>query len=244
MMYLTREERLLNVESIKNTRDLGGYETQEGSFTHTHRYVRAATPAHLTERDKAYLYDYGVRCIVDLRSQYEIEKAPNQMRGYKDIEYFHVDIFGDPNATLVPQSGVSFKDMGDLYCLMLDHFQNSFRKVFQIFLEHLDICVLFHCSAGKDRTGVIAALLLDLAGCHMYDIVKDYSESYENNQEIYEELLKLANNENAHYLMSDPIYMMKMMDHLYEQYGSARGYLRVLGFQDEDIDALVHNLTI
>ena len=126
-------------------------------------------------------------------------------------EYFHVDIFGDPNATLVPQSGVSFKDMGDLYCLMLDHFQNSFRKVFQIFLEHLDTCVLFHCSAGKDRTGVTAALLLDLAGCHMYDIVKDYSESYENNQEIYEELLKLANNENAHYLMSDPIYMMKMI---------------------------------
>lgn len=244
MMYLTREERLLHVESIKNTRDLGGYETQEGSFTHTHRYVRAATPAHLTEKDKAYLYDYGVRCIVDLRGQNEIEKAPNQMKGYKDVAYYHVDIFGDPNASLVPKDGRPFKDMGDLYCIMLDQFQNSIRKVFEIFLDHLGTCVLFHCSAGKDRTGVIAALLLDLAGCHMYDIVKDYSESYENNQEIYDELLKMATKENAHYLLSDPTFMMKMMDHLYENYGSARGYLKLLGFSDEDIDALVHNLTI
>lgn len=244
MMYLTREERLLDVDSIKNTRDLGGYETQEGSFTHTHRYVRAATPAHLSEEDKVYLYDYGVRCIIDLRGQNEIEKAPNQMKGYRDVAYYHVDIFGDPNASLVPQDGRAFKDMGDLYCIMLDQFQNSIRKVFEIFLDHLDTCVLFHCSAGKDRTGVIAALLLDLAGCHMYDIVKDYSESYENNHEIYDELLKMASKDNAHYLLSDPTFMMKMMDHLYENYGSARGYLSLLGFKDEDIDALVHNLTI
>ena len=72
MMYLTREERLLPLNSIFNTRDLGGYETQEGSFTKTHKYIRAATPAHLSEEDKAYLYNYGVRVIIDLRGENEI----------------------------------------------------------------------------------------------------------------------------------------------------------------------------
>lgn len=244
MMYLTREDRLLPLESIRNTRDLGGYETQEGSYTKTHRYIRAATPAHLTEKDKAYLYDYGVRVIIDLRGENEIIQAPNQMQHYRDVQYYHVDLFGDKNATLVPQNAPTFKDMGDLYCIMLDHLQPNMKKVFDLFLKHINETILFHCSAGKDRTGVIAALLLDLAGCHPYDIIKDYSESYENNKEIYDELLKMATSENAHYLLSDPIYMMKMMDHLQEHYGSARSYLIQIGLTENEVEQLIENFTI
>jgi len=244
MMYLTREDRLLPLNSIYNTRDLGGYETQEGSYTKTHKYIRAATPAHLSEEDKAYLYDYGVRIIVDLRGKNEIIQAPNQMRDYKDIQYYHIDLFGDENAAVVPQNGMQFKDMGDLYCLMLDHLQSNIKAVFDLFLKHLDKTILFHCSAGKDRTGVIAALLMDLAGCHPYDIVKDYSESYENNKPIYDELLKLATRENEHFLLSDPLYMLKMLDHLTETYGSARGYLLDIGLSEEEIESLIENFTI
>lgn len=244
MMYLTREERLLPLESIFNTRELGGYETQEGSFTRTHCYIRAATPAHLTKKDKDYLYDYGVRVIIDLRGENEIIQAPNQMKDYKDIQYYHVDLFGDRNAAVVPQNGMVFKDMGDLYCLMLDQLQPNIKAVFDLFLQHQHETILFHCSAGKDRTGVIAALLLDLAGCHPYDIVKDYSESFENNQPIYEELLKLASKENQHFLLSDPLYMLKMLDHLAENYGSARHYLKEIGLSEEELDTLVENFTI
>lgn len=243
MMYLTREERLLPLESIYNTRDLGGYETQEGSFTKTHKYIRAATPAHLSEKDKDYLYHYGVRVIIDLRGENEIQAAPNQMRHYRDVQYYHVDLFNDPSASLVSQSLV-FRDMGDLYCEMLDHRQDNIKKVFTLFLSHLSDTILFHCSAGKDRTGVIAALLLDLAGCHPYDIVKDYSESFENNQPIYNELLKLASSENQHYLLSDPLYMLKMLDHLSEVYGSAQNYLKEIGLTEEEIQLLQENFTI
>ncbi|WRK55297.1 tyrosine-protein phosphatase [Coprobacillaceae bacterium CR2/5/TPMF4] len=55
---------------------------------------------------------------------------------------------------------------------------------------------MFNCSAGKDRTGVIAALLMDLAGCHEYDIVKDYSESYENNLKVMAKLEELVDEDN------------------------------------------------
>lgn len=244
MMYLTREERLLPLQSIFNTRDLGGYETQEGSYTKTHKYIRAATPAHLIEEDKEYLYNYGVRVIIDLRGENEIKQAPNQMKDYKDIQYYHVDLFGDKNAAVIPHNQMNFKDMGDLYCLMLDYLQPNFKTVFDLFLKHIDQTILFHCSAGKDRTGVISALLLDLAGCHPYDIVKDYSESYENNQPIYDELLKLANEENAHFLLSSPTYMLKMLDHLSENYGSAKGFLQKIGLFEDEIDLLQQNFTI
>ena len=244
MMYLTREERLLPLNSIFNTRDLGGYETQEGSFTKTHKYIRAATPAHLSEEDKAYLYNYGVRVIIDLRGENEILQAPNQMKDYKDVQYYHVDVFGDKNAAVVPQNDIEFKDMGDLYCIMLDQLQPNLKKVFDLFLKHIDQTILFHCSAGKDRTGVISALLLDLAGYHAYDIVKDYSESFENNKPIYDELLKIASKENQHLLLSDPLFMLKMLDHLSENYGSARTYLKEIGLSEEEVDKLFENFTI
>lgn len=243
MMYMTKEDRLLPLNSLRNTRELGGYETQEGSYTKTHCYIRGATPAFLNEEDAKYLYDYGVRVIIDLRGQNEIEKAPNPLKDYKDIQYYHVDVFGDRNASLVP-SNASFKDMGELYCIMLDYLKPNIKKVFDLFLENLDSTILFHCSAGKDRTGVISALLLDLVGCHPYDIVKDYSESYENNREIYDELLKLTTKENEHFLSSDPLYMLKMMDHLSENYGSSRAYLLNIGLTEDDIDDLIYHFTI
>lgn len=244
MMYLTKEDRLLPLTSIRNTRELGGYETQEGSYTKTHKYIRAATPAHLSEEDKDFLYNYGVRVIIDLRGENEIQKAPNQMKDYKDIQYFHVDVFGDANASLVPQDGFPFKDMGELYCMMLDNLKPNIKKVFDLFLEYQDQTILFHCSAGKDRTGVISALLLDLAGCHPYDIVKDYTESYENNKEIYDELLAMISPEQAHFLLSDPLYMLKMLDHLNENYGSARAYLLEIGLSEDEIMQIIENFTI
>ncbi len=243
MMYMTKEDRLLPLKTFRNTRELGGYETQEGSYTKTHRYIRAATPAFLDEEDAKYLVDYGVSVIVDLRGDNEIEKAPSPLKSHPDMTYYHIDLFGDPKASLFPKN-MSFKDMGDLYCLMLDYLKPNMKKVFDIFLNHLGETVLFHCSAGKDRTGVISALLLDLAGCHPYDIVKDYSESYENNIEIYEELLKLTTKENEHFLSSDPLFMLKMMDHLSENYGSSRAYLMEIGLEEDEINDLFENFII
>ena len=80
MMYMTKEDRLLPLNSLRNTRELGGYETQEGSYTKTHCYIRGATPAFLNEEDAQYLYDYGNRVINDLRGQNEIEKATNPLK--------------------------------------------------------------------------------------------------------------------------------------------------------------------
>lgn len=237
MQYMTREERLLKVKSVKNIRDLGGYETQEGYFTKAHKYIRSSAPTKVTKEDLQYIKDYGIKVAIDLRGDFEVKMAKSVFVDDKDIEYIHIDLFDNPGASLVPDNK-EFKDMGDLYMIMLDQLQKRIYEVFKVFLNHPYDGILFHCSAGKDRTGVISALLLDLAGCHEYDIVKDYAESFENNQEIYEELLKVTPNGNEQFLLSQPLYMMKMLNHLRENYGSAKNYLCTIGFSEEEVEDL------
>ena len=243
MQYMTREERFLNVTSIHNARDLGGYETQGGRYTKAHKYVRCAGMSNLTEVDRQYLLDYGIKAVIDLRSAYEKKTSPDVIADDEDFDYYDIDFFGNKDAVLIPK-GFDFKDMGDLYCLLLDNAKDKIKEIFRIFLKYPYDGVIFHCSAGKDRTGVTAALLLDLAGCHEYDIVKDYSESYENNEAINEELEKNLEPDQARYLYSEPLYMMKMLNHIRENYGSAKEYLALLRFSEDEIDQLIEDFTI
>ncbi len=244
MHYLTREERMIQLEKMYNTRDLGGYETQSSYYTKTHRFIRAASPALMSEKDREKLYDYGVRIEIDLRGSFEREKAPSRLKGYKDITYFTVDLLSGMNVDVIPKDMREFKSIADLYIMMLEYCKPKIKEVFDIFLNHLDTTILFNCSAGKDRTGVIAALLLDLAGCHDYDIVKDYMESFENIQPMYEVLLSGVGEEQENFLASKPQYMMLFLDHLRENYGSAKTYLLELGFTEEEVQEIEDSFKI
>ena len=82
MMQLSREERMLQVESMTNIRDLGGYETQSGYYTKSHKFIRSTNPSKLTDEEKEYLYNYGIRLQIDLRSDFEIEQQPSSLIGY------------------------------------------------------------------------------------------------------------------------------------------------------------------
>lgn len=245
MLYMTREERMLSLEKMVNTRDLGGYETQGGTYSRAHKYIRASSPAQATENDIDFLKNYGIKAVIDLRSDFEKEHQKNPFCNIKDIDFYEVNLFDSSSAAIVPDEVKQYKDLGGVYIYMLESMKNKFKDIFDIFLKYPYDGVMFHCSAGKDRTGMIAALLLDLIGCHEYDIVKDYSESYENNMEINEELSKMMDNEEAkQYLKSSPRYMMEFLDYLREHYGSSRGYLMEIGLSYDEIEQLVENFTI
>ena len=87
-------------------------------------------------------------------------------------------------------------------------------------------------------------MLMDLAGCHEYDIVKDYSESYENNMAMIKELEAMMADGNEKYLGSDPRMMMKFLAYLREYYGSAKGYLKNIGLSEEQVVQLAENFVI
>ena len=243
MMQLSREERMLQVESMTNIRDLGGYETQSGYYTKSHKFIRSTNPSKLTDEEKEYLYNYGIRLQIDLRSDFEIEQQPSSLIGYKDIEYIRIDLMKTKNLNVLPKEIANYKDLAGFYIYMLEANKEQFKELFEVFYDHPYDAIMFNCSAGKDRTGVVAALLF-LAGCHEYDIVKDYSESYENNLSLIPELEKIIDAKNHVYLESEPRMMMELLDYLRSNYGSAKEYLISCGFDEEKIMDIIENFTI
>jgi len=242
---MTREERMISLEKMANTRDLGGYETQGGTYSKAHKYIRASSPANATKKDIQTLKDYGIKAVIDLRSDFEKEHQKNPFQKEADIDFYEVNLFDSTKASIVPEEVKQYKDLGGVYIYTLEGMKKNFKKIFDIFLKYPYEGVMFHCSAGKDRTGMVAALLLDLIGCHEYDIVKDYSESYENNKEINEELLAMMKNEEAkQYLNSSPRYMMEFLDYLREHYGSSKEYLIEIGLSYDEIEQIIENFTI
>ena len=208
MLYMTREERLIPLEKMSNTRDLGGYETQGGQYSKSHKYIRAASPTNATQADLQDLKNYGIKAVIDLRSDFEKEHQVNPFKDDEDIDFYEVNLFDSTNASIVPEEVKQYKDLGGVYIYLLESMKYKFKELFEIFLKYPDEGVMFHCSAGKDRTGVTAGLLLDLIGCHEYDIVKDYSESYENNMDMNQELSKIMDEDASSYLKSSPLYVM------------------------------------
>lgn len=244
MMQLSREERMLHIGKLTNVRDLGGYETQDGYYTKSHKFVRSTCPSGIVDELKEKFYDYGIRTVVDLRSDYELVHQPHSLKDYKDIEYFHINLLKMEDLSVIPDDIRDYQDLSGFYIFMIEANKDQFKKVFEIFLDHPYDCILFNCSAGKDRTGVISALLLDLAGCHEYDIVKDYSESYENNMAMIKELEAMMSDGDEKYLGSDPRMMMKFLAYLREYYGSAKGYLMDIGLSEEQVVQLAENFVI
>lgn len=245
MIYMTREERLLPLEKMTNTRDLGGYETQGGMFTKAHKYIRGSSPTHSTQEDLKKLKDYGVEVVVDLRSPFEKSQGENPFKKDEDVEYYEVNLFDSLASEAKDAQFKEYRDLGGVYVYMLEHRKKEIKDIFDIFIKHSYECTLFHCTSGKDRTGVISILLMDLAGCHEYDIVKDYSETYENNKEINDYLLTLIEDEEAKdFIKSSPRYVMELLDYIRENYGSAKEYLIHIGMSYEDVDMLVENFTI
>ena len=103
MLYMTREERLLKLEKMVNTRDLGGYETQSGSFSKAHKYIRASSPAQASLKDIEDIKAYGVKAVIDLRSDFEKEHQRNPFKNEDDIDYYEVNLFDSTKASVVPE---------------------------------------------------------------------------------------------------------------------------------------------
>ena len=226
--------RRIHLQQAINVRDLGGYPTP-GGCTPYGRFIRADNMYGLTDADREFLYQAGVRTVLDLRTPGECQRQPNCFEGWKDVQVIHCSLLGE---SLDSFTGF-MRSLGENYSEMIVRDRDNYRELFEAILEAVPRGgVLFHCTAGKDRTGVTAALLLALAGCEDADIVADYALT-----DIYlrpKVKLFLQHNPDA-----DPALFrapMESMDRftafVREKFGSARGYLRSLGFTDAQLDTI------
>lgn len=175
-------QRHLPWQGCFNVRDVGGYPTVDGGRTRWGALIRSDDLGRLTPEGEASLVDYGVRTIVDLRSGWELE-APHPFRpvapptgeatGADVPAYLNLTLRDLDDAHLDRALNAS-SSVAEAYCLFLDHGAASFARIARAFTDAPPGGVLVHCAAGKDRTGLIVAVLLALAGVRDDAIVADY----------------------------------------------------------------------
>jgi protein-tyrosine phosphatase len=239
--------RLLEWEGCLNARDLGGYATEGGQETRWGAVVRSDSPAALTEAGRAALADYGVRAIVDLRLPAELADHPNPFAepGDHGIVYTNVS-FIDPAAA--PPDAVS--TLAEDYLQMLDRYrQGVAQSMAAIASAPADGAVLIHCAAGKDRTGLISALLLGLVGVPADTVAADYAMTAELLRPRDEAWLAAAPPEEraereamlARYAPTAEV-MLEVLAGLEERHGGVEGYLREAGVSPADLERLRERL--
>lgn len=230
--------RRLPLRGLYNIRDLGGYAVP-GGRTRFGVFIRAEAPCGLPPETVERLLHYGVRRAVDLRSPTESALRPSDLAAVMDC-------------AACPQGGEaeSFStgrpvDWQQVYIARCEDNRPWVRRFLELAAE-TPAGLLFHCTTGKDRTGLCACFLLSLAGVDRADIVADYAVS-----EIYLEPVFQAMRSGALQPQGDGTQyhetmfhtpstaMAGLLDYLERKYGSVRDYLATAGVTTKTMDAIV-----
>jgi protein-tyrosine phosphatase len=221
----------LPLKGTANTRDLGGYPTKDGHVTKWQVFVRSDDLYELTESDKHLLKDYGLSTIIDLRSAPELQTRPNPYANDPLVDYHNVSLFENASPQVLSKAPADL--LKSMYIEMLELHQDQVKAIFETIASAKEGMILFHCAAGKDRTGVIAMLLMGLVKVPNRDIVSNYEVSFTNlRRNTY---FKQHENPNSQLLFSTNTNMEDTIRFVRDQYGSIENYLLTIGLSKETL---------
>ncbi|MBC1944333.1 tyrosine-protein phosphatase [Listeria booriae] len=233
-------ERTISLEGCFNFRDLGGYVNTAGKTVKWGKLYRSSLLTNITEKDKDTLEKLGVSWICDLRSTSEIAAKPTPVLAH--IQNRHIPIGTAKNESTESQK-IDIPDdhrvyeplMGESYRVFAQS-KDGFREIFNDIIEKEEVPFLFHCTAGKDRTGVLGALLLKLLDVPENTILADYELTNQYADNILGEMQGLVNAfsnsekkidlENFRPMAeARPAYLEIAFDEMQKEYGSVDAYL-------------------
>jgi protein-tyrosine phosphatase len=211
--------------------------------------VRSDDISVLTAPGREAMCAYGITTVIDLRSESERNGTfdPRFPRPIRDlvkadgVVYLHHALIDDAGLKRVGEA----TDMFDRYLLMLDTRQAAFREIFTS-IARAEGGVVFHCFAGKDRTGLVAAMLLALADVGRSEIAADFGETDVQLAALYERWIGDASAEKREAIREElrcpPERILGVLDHLDSTWGGVPGYLEASGVERGAIDLLIERL--
>ena len=260
---VTTALRVLPLEGGRNFRDLGGYETEDGRTVRWGTVFRSGVMHSLTDADYDYLAGLGVKVVCDFRAIEERSSEPTDWRA-GDIDYVAWDytsadsgeqlaaVFRDPGVTPEAVSDTMAQFYGDMVYEHATKFEAMFDR-----LARGQLPLTFNCSAGKDRTGVAAALLLTALGVPRETVVEDYamSEKVVDYMAVFaspERQTEESDEENPYaflaqmppelvlpLLRSDPKYLESAFAQLEKDHGSVMNFIQTeLGVDDDELESM------
>jgi len=175
------EHRQLKMDGAFNTRELGGYQTQDGKTVQWGKLYRSDKLSDLSFGDQEYLQELGIQKIVDFRSAQEKDEDPDVVPA--GIRYVEMPIDADAAMRSQVEDILRGKSDVDVRTFLLDanvDFATKYKDIFSQFLKDLareQTPTLFHCTSGKDRAGFAAAITLLAIGVSKEDVINDYMKT-------------------------------------------------------------------
>lgn len=243
--------RLVELEAVHNFRDLGGYPARNGTITRWHMLYRADGLHRLNEGDIEVVRELGLRTVVDLRSDGEIEKWGTFPTDAIDVTFTHHPII-DATWKIDPEESRSDHDfLVWAYDEMLAVGAARFARAIEELAVPGALPAVFHCAAGKDRTGLMAAMVLESLDVPRSVVLADYELTVEGIERML--AWSLENNPDFAATMSDipsaflaalPSALGEVLDRLSTDHGSVRDYVLSIGVSEQALQSLADQLLV
>ena len=243
--------RHVAMEGLFNVRDLGGYATVDGRTTRWRTLYRADGLNRAGEGDVERLLALGLRTVLDLRTHGEIEERGRFAADHVTLAYHHLPVLRDTWDRWVDVAPdvdpVAF--LAQRYEEMLDDGAAALAGALEVLADAEAYPAVFHCAAGKDRTGVLAAVVLGLLGVDDDTIATDYGLSKAAMASLVDwvranvpEALDTMTDQPPAFLDAPPRAMHEVLQVVRTRFGSMAGYVGAIGVDDDVVAAVRANL--
>lgn len=231
--------RHIDIDFVGNLRDLGGYPAEDGRETAWRTIFRSGELRHGSKEDVILLQkEIGIASVLDLRGQSEASPDCIELLSNQGIKYRNIPMLGDANGAGYEDDTALFASItsiGEFYLQTMINRKNFAAKLteaLEFIADPANQPVLFHCMVGKDRTGVLAAAILNILGVEDSHIIDDYNLT-ESVMPAFLEQLKNSSSDNAMMIEILPAYMWEaprasmemVLNEIRQQFGSFRNYL-------------------
>jgi protein-tyrosine phosphatase len=244
---LPGDRRWIELDGADNMRDLGGLPVTGGERTRFRRLLRSGTLQDLTEDDVTYLITaVGVRTVVDLRLSDEAEREGSALSGIPAVRYLSLPLSSAGRTRSDTVADAAEMDIVAHYLAILEGSGKNIVRAARLFADEMNLPAVFHCAAGKDRTGVLAAVLLDAVGVSTEAVIADYALTAQRMRQISARLLRLETYREMQALSrgikgaatADEASMAEFLDGMRGRYGGGADYLAAQGMSRGELAAL------
>lgn len=236
---VTEQSGALAIDGLLNLRDLGGLPLEGGGSSRHGRLLRSDSPHNLDDVGAEALRGAGLRTVVDLRTTSERIDRPNLLVSAADVRTVHAPIFSDDDdfpAGLITAT--------DVYCWWLRERGSGIQAALTAIADASSAPILVHCHAGKDRTGVVIALVLLLAGVRPDAIADDYAQSGVQLADMLARDRVVALDRGMDPVRAKRLFtvhrdaMVQTIERIDTEHGGTAAYVRSLGVDDARVDRL------
>ena len=263
------DERVIHLKGTTNTRDIGGYRTSDLSTVRGGQIIRSDKLSKLTAKDFQKLEEIGLKTVIDLRTNKEHDESPTVWKGDKPPRFFHFPVGDANNEWFTAQRKMmkrnrfteeqSLEHMVEGYRMIAEEGTSSYQQLMEVVLDESNWPVLIHCNAGKDRSGVGIALILEAMGVDRETIMDEYLLTNEisriEDKAVFLSKQSKSSSRSSRFSKGTPAsawlpivgVRAEMLEAFYasvdEKYGSMDAYLTELGVDQDARLTLAASLT-